>query len=152
MSNNGSLRVVPSVFTLIEKDGKFLLLRRANTGYMDGWWDVPAGHLENEEKLKDGALRELKEEVGLSAKAEDLRLVHVYQNHTGPQPHYGYIFYAQKWSGEPKIMEIDKCDGLEWFATDNLPKNLLPYTRQAILNFNSGDVEISYHAPNSINP
>jgi len=150
MSNNGRLQVVPAVFTLVEKDGKFLLLRRANTGYMDGWWDAPAGHLENEEKLKDGAIRELREETNLDAKPEDLSLVHIYQNHTTPPPHYGYIFYASAWSGQPEIMESQKCDGMGWFGPNELPNNILPHTREAIQNVRTGNVEISYHPPNSI--
>jgi 8-oxo-dGTP pyrophosphatase MutT (NUDIX family) len=62
------IKVVPSVFVVIEKGGKYLLLRRANTGYMDGWYDLPAGHLEDQEKFQDGAARELKEEAGLDVK------------------------------------------------------------------------------------
>lgn len=151
MNHNGRLKVVPSIFTLIEKAGKFLLLRRANTGYADGWYDLPAGHLEDQEKLQDGAVRELAEEAGLKADPDDLKLVHVHQNHTNPSnPHYGYIFYATKWSGEPKIMEPDKCDDMGWFAANGLPEKTLPYTKAAIKALNLGKVSTSYHAPNSI--
>lgn len=150
MSNNGRLKVVPSVFTLIEKDGKVLLLRRANTGYADGWYDLPAGHLEDQEKLADGAARELKEEAGITVMPEDLKLLHVHQNHNDEPAHYGFIFLASKWSGKPKIMETDKCDDMNWFAPSDLPAKTLPYTRDAIMNLNSPHVVISYHAPDSV--
>lgn len=151
MSNNGRLKVVPSIFTIVEKDDKFLLLRRANTGYADGWYDLPAGHLEDQEKLQDGAARELAEEAGLTASPADLKLVHVHQNHTNPEnPHYGYIFYAAKWTGEPKIMEPNKCDDMGWFAPDELPEKTLPYTKAAIKALGKDKVSTSYHEPNSI--
>ncbi len=151
MSSNGRLKVVPSVFTVIEKDGKYLLLRRFSTGYMDGWYDLPAGHLENQEKFKDGAVRELKEEVNIEADPEALELIHIHQNHTGDPPHYGYIFFAKKWGGEPKIMEPDKCDDMGWFSLDNLPEKLLPYTRLALENLaNFKQPSLSYHEPGSI--
>lgn len=144
------IKVVPSVFTIIEKDGKYLLLRRANTGYMDGWYDLPAGHLEDREELKDGAVRELKEETGLVALPNDLRLVHVYQNHTDEPPHYGYIFFARMWTGTPEILEPSKCDDMGWFDLDKLPEKTLPYTRQALGSLGQKDVSTSYHKPKSI--
>lgn len=126
------IKVVPSVFTIVEKDNKFLLLRRKATGYMDGWYDLPAGHLEDQEKLKEGAVRELQEETGLIASPADLELVHVYQNHTNEPPHYGYIFLASRWKGQPRIMEANKSDHMDWFALDELPEKTLPYTHQAL--------------------
>lgn len=146
------IKVVPSVFVVIEKDNKFLLLRRANTGYMDGWYDLPAGHLEDQEELKVGAARELFEEAGLKVVPADLRLTHVYQNHTSEPPHYGYMFVAKKWSGEPKIMEPEKCDDIGWFSADELPVKILPYSKFAIENLQNPEVLITYHSPGTIKP
>jgi len=151
MSDNGHLKVVPSVFTIVSQNKKVLLLRRANTGWLDGWYDLPAGHLEDQEKLKVGAARELKEETGIIVATKDLRLVHVYQNHHRPKtPHYGFIFQASKWSGKPKIVEPDKCDDMGFFALDKLPKKITPYVREALENLGSPEVTISYQAPGSI--
>ena len=44
------------------KDNKFLLLK-----YSAGHWDLPKGHLENGETNEQAAIRELKEETGLTA-------------------------------------------------------------------------------------
>jgi 8-oxo-dGTP diphosphatase len=146
------IKVVPSVFTVIKKDDEFLLLKRANTGYMDGWYDLPAGHLEDKEELRAGAARELKEETDLTVKPEDLKLVHVYQNHTSEPPHYGFIFFAKKWTGQPKIMEQDKCDDMDFFGLENLPDKILPYTKQAIERLDSDEIQISFHDSGSIRP
>ena len=149
--SNGSLKIVPSIFTAVIKDGEVLLLRRYNTGWLDGWYDLPAGHLEDQERLKDGAVRELKEEAGITAKPQDLRLIHIHQNHHNPEaPHYGYIFIAKKWSGKPKLMEPGKCDNIGFFALDNLQAKVVPYTGEALEHLGSDEVTISYHAPGSI--
>lgn len=151
MSKNGKLKVVPTVFGMVIKDGKVLLLRRANTNWLDGWYDLPAGHLEDQEKLKDGAIRELTEETGLTAKPEDLRLVHIYQNHHNPnEPHYGHVFLVKKWSGQPRIMEPHKSDDLGFFDINNLPEKLAPYSRAAIEKANEVSVSFSFFEPDSM--
>jgi 8-oxo-dGTP pyrophosphatase MutT (NUDIX family) len=50
------------------------LLRRYNTGYIDGTYTVPAGHLEEGESLQQGAHREALEEAGITI--TDSKLVH----------------------------------------------------------------------------
>ena len=151
-NNNGRLRVTPSVFTIIIKDGKVLLLRRYNTSWLDGWYDLPAGHLEDQEKLKNGAVRELKEEANITAAPSDLKLVHIYQNHDRPDtPHYGYMFLAKKWSGTPRIMEKNKCDDMGWFKLEDLPEKTSAYAREALKNINGNEVTISYYSPGSMN-
>lgn len=42
-----------------------LLLKRANTGHLDGFWSVPAGRLDGGESITAGAVREAYEEVGV---------------------------------------------------------------------------------------
>lgn len=151
MSSNGELKVVPSVFACVHEKGKVLLLRRANTGWLDGWYDLPAGHLEDQEKFKDGAIRELFEETSLRANVADLKLIHLYQNHHNPKsPHYGYIFLVKHWQGEPKIMEPNKCDDMDFFSLDKLPGKLAPYAKAAVENIAGAEVTISFHPPGSI--
>ena len=47
----------------IEKDGKFLLVQEAKE-ICRGKWYIPAGHLEPQESIFDGAKREIFEETG----------------------------------------------------------------------------------------
>jgi len=151
MSKNGDFRVIPSIFTVILKDGKVLMLRRYKTGWMDGFYDLPAGHLEEQERLEVGAARELMEETSLSVKPEDLKLVHVYQNfHQPASPHFGFIFLAKAWSGTPKLMEVDKSDDLDFFPLDKLPPKTTPYVRYALGKLDSDKVTTSYQEPGSI--
>ena len=53
------------VFILLRKEGKILLIRRKGTGYRDGWYSMPSGHLEKGEAISAAAVREAREEVGI---------------------------------------------------------------------------------------
>jgi hypothetical protein len=50
---------------------KFLLIKRTDNGK----WAAPGGHLHKKEGFMQGALRELREETGITAKPEDLHLI-----------------------------------------------------------------------------
>lgn len=101
--------------------GEILLQQRANTGFMDGFWDFSAsGHLEEGESIRECAIREVKEEIGVDANEDDLKLIHINQDQFNI-PYLNFTFILDKWQGEPKICEPDKCSGLQYFKTDSLP-------------------------------
>lgn len=47
---------------VVEKDGKYLLVQEAKASCR-GKWNLPAGHLDPDESILDGAKREIKEET-----------------------------------------------------------------------------------------
>jgi 8-oxo-dGTP diphosphatase len=59
---------IPSCYTLIREGDKALFVLRENTGYMDGKYSLPAGHVEAGESFIQAAIRETFEEVGLETK------------------------------------------------------------------------------------
>lgn len=113
------------------KDNKILLLRRFNTGYEDGKYSVIAGHIEENETVRQTMVREAKEEADVDIDIEDLEVIHVMHRHEN-QKRIDFFLTAKKWKGEPKIMEHHKCDDLRWFELNNLPNNIVPYIKQAI--------------------
>lgn len=135
-------KVIPSVYLLLIRDGKILLLRRCNTGYYDGYYGLPAGHVEAGETLTEGMMREVAEEVGVVVRRVHLHLAHVlYRMSDIPAPHerVDFFFTIDTWQGEPKNMEPEKCDDIGWFPLHALPDNMVPEVRHAIERFQSGD-------------
>jgi 8-oxo-dGTP diphosphatase len=60
-----------SAAALLEKDGKLLLVRRKQEPWA-GYWYLPAGYVEADEDPSLAAERELFEETGLHARAEEV--------------------------------------------------------------------------------
>ena len=72
--------VAVAVHLLLIREGRVLLLRRFNTGYEDGNYSVPAGHLDGGETVPQAAARHGKRVV---AAVLEPRLLHQLQQHEG---------------------------------------------------------------------
>ena len=137
-------RVISAVYIIMRDGNKVLLLQRNNTGYHDGNFSLPAGHVDGGEKLNDASVREAKEELGISINATALRLVHVMHRKSDKQSNdnerLDFYFEADSWSGEVSNMEPEKCSSLVWCAIDELPANMVPTVRSALSSVGSGDL------------
>ena len=127
-------KFISAVHLFLIKDGKILLLRRFNTGYQDGKYSVPAGHIDGEEKATSAMIREAKEEAGIDISVKRLRMVHV-MHRKSDEERIDFFFEATDWRGEPKIMEADKCDDLSWFPINQLPQKMIPYVKTGLENY-----------------
>jgi 8-oxo-dGTP diphosphatase len=116
---------------------KILLSRRYQTGYMDGHYSVPAGHLDGGETVRMAAVREAREEIGVGIKPEDITFAGVFHRREGDE-RVDFFVHVRNWSGEPVNTEPDKCDDLCWTDVEALPANTIPYIRRAIENFRAG--------------
>src|SRR5262245_13673542 len=69
-------QLVPAAYVVFLRPGdsgrEVLLMRRANTGYMDDHWALVAGHVEPGESCVAAAVREAREEVGVDVAPEAL--------------------------------------------------------------------------------
>jgi 8-oxo-dGTP diphosphatase len=124
-------KLILSVYLILIKDGKTLLLRRQNTGYEDGNYGLVSGHADGNEPATAATAREASEEAGISINPEDLTFAHC-MHRLQADERIDLFFTVDKWQGEPKNMEPEKCDDLGWFPLDNLPDNIIPYIRQAL--------------------
>ncbi len=114
---------------ILRRGDRILLGLRCNTGYSDGMYHLPAGHLEDGETVIAGAIREAREELGVDIDPADLQLVHVMHNRSG---RVSFFFDVARWSGELVNAEPDKCEALDWFAAGQLPSNMVGYARVAL--------------------
>jgi mutator protein MutT len=111
-----------AVFIIIrDEQDRVLLQRRAGTGFMDGFYDFPSGHVDAGESFTEAAVRELAEETGLTVAESDLTVQHINQNYLD-SPYVNIVFVAQKWSGTPQLLEPAKCNDQQFFAVDALPE------------------------------
>lgn len=125
------------------RDKQILLSRRFNTGYRDGEYSVPAGHLDGDETVSGAAAREAEEEIGVRVEADDIRFSSVMHRTEGDE-RVDFFVHIQKWEGEPFNAEPDKCDELRWTQMDDLPANIIPYVERAIQNHRDGNVFDEY--------
>ena len=139
-------KLIPAAYLFLVNDGKILLQRRANTGYEDGNWGVPSGHLQGDESATMAMVREAREEIGLIIDAERLKLVHV-MHRRGTEGGYGidnervdFFFELSHWEGEIINAEPNKCDALTWFPLTAPPTNAIPYIRAALEAYQSGEI------------
>lgn len=119
------------VHLLCEREGRVLLLRRAGTGFFDGLYSLPGGHVEAGESVRQAAVREAQEEVGIEVGVEELEWVGVVHRLSDTN-RIDFFVRARKWGGEARICEPDKSDGLAWFARDALPAAIVPYVREVL--------------------
>lgn len=130
MNNRFTIRA--AVGLLLMKEEKILLLRRFNTGWEDGNYSLISGHLDGNESVTATMIREAKEEVDITIKKEDMRVIHTIHRRSADFEYIDFFIVASNWEGEPKVMEPDKCDDLRWFSVNALPDNIVPRIKELI--------------------
>jgi ADP-ribose pyrophosphatase YjhB (NUDIX family) len=118
--------------------GRVLLIRRSDNGE----WALPAGALEIGESITEGAIREVREETGLTATA-----LTPFAMYTGPaytrtnmfgdtyQLH-STAFRVDAWAGE-LVTETDETTGAAFYAPDALPEPLSGSVRETLADLDS---------------
>lgn len=122
-----------TVHLLFFRENQILLLRRFNTGFRDGEYSVPAGHLDGGETVVAAAAREAEEEIGVQIETNDIAFSSV-MHRLEDEERVDFFVHIHKWQGEPFNAEPEKCDDLVWVETDQLPANIIPYVKQALQN------------------
>ena len=115
---------------------EILMLKRAGTGYFDGYYDLPGGHLEAGEDIFDGMIREAKEEIGIKLKRDDMEIIHIYHKYIKGM--LKFVFKADKYEGTPINNEPEACEKIEWIELDNLPENIVPSIKEELENIQNG--------------
>jgi 8-oxo-dGTP diphosphatase len=137
LMSNQRFKLVSAVHVFLIREGKVLLLRRANTGYVDGLYSVVAGHLNGGETIQDAARRETLEEVGVDISSSDLEVAAVMHRKSDDE-RIDWFLKAERWEGTVVNREPEKCDRLAWFPLNDLPANVIPYVRRALQNVQHG--------------
>lgn len=135
-----------AVFLFVIKENQILLIKRATTGWMDGFYSVPAGSIDGNEALDFAACREAKEETDLTVSIGDIDLVHKIHCITSGEEWMGTFFATKKFTGEPKLNEPHKHSEVMWCDIDKLPEKIIPYVKQAIEAFTQKNFYSEYRS------
>ena len=131
-----SVRQLCGASVIIYKDNKVLLQQRKD----NKCWGYVGGRIEAGEVVEEAAKREMFEESGLIAQTLELfgvfsgsELYHVYPD--GNEVHIiDIVFTCSEFIGNLKVQESEVLD-LQWFDYDNIPDNLSPPIRPALMKF-----------------
>lgn len=127
-------RFVVVVHVLLLRDTsageEVFLLRRAGTGFMDGFYVPPGGHQHGGESVVQAARRECVEEAGVEP--QSLAPLCVLPYRSGRHQGINFVFRAGAGDGQPRQGEPDHSDHCAWFALDSLPQAAAPWLNDAV--------------------
>ena len=101
---------------IIEKNGKYLLVQEAKEKCYKKW-NFPAGHLEPNEALKDGAIREIKEETGCDVELDGVCYI---ANRICENDLFIMIVFNAKLINEDITYDKEEILDVKWFDYDEI--------------------------------
>ena len=115
-----------------ERGRVFLAQRGPRAGNERGTWEFPGGKVSFGEKLREAIVREFAEEYGMTIAVNELLGVN---DHILVEEHEHWVsptYLARHISGEPRILEPEKCTAIGWFALSELPTPLSQVTQDDV--------------------
>ena len=118
------------VCIIIQDDKGQVLLGKRKASYQSGSYGLPGGRINYAEPLAQAVLRELQEETNLIG--YEVNYLGVIRETQEKQEFIHFVFNCPDYDGQPENKEPDKCEGWDWYQTDDLPKPMLPGHELAI--------------------
>lgn len=120
-----------NVYLILLKDEEVLLHLRENTGYLDNYYGLVAGHVEDGESATAAIIREAYEEAGIQIVPSALKVAHVMHRQTN-RLNIDVFFECHEFRGKLTNREPEKCEALNYFPLKHLPINTIDYIRVAL--------------------
>jgi len=125
---------------ILREDGKVLIGKR--NGEFVPEYSIPGGSLEAGETFEEGAIREVMEETGMAIK--NPKVVSISNNletYKKTGKHYISVnLLVTDFSGEPKVMEKDKCSGYIWCDPKKVPEPHFEASKKTLEMYFNGQI------------
>ncbi len=100
---------------VLEKDGKYLLVQESKQKCY-GKWNLPAGHIDAQELLFDGAVREIKEETNCDVKLTGVCII---ATQRCEEPSVYFVFATKILTDDVKPQEGEILEA-KWFSYEEI--------------------------------
>ena len=107
---------------IIENEAREIMLCRRGIEPRQGFWNLPCGFLENDEKVEEGALREVKEETGATVKLGDLHIVY-----NLPKAQQVYLIFRAKMIDNHFELTPESTE-ISFFSAKDIPWNEIAFS------------------------
>lgn len=140
---------IVAVHLVLKQKGKILLQLRQNTGYEDGSYSLPGGHVEQGETAIAALQREMKEELCIEFDSSDAVFAHVMHRKGDDHERIDFFFTVQQWLGAVTNGEPEKCGGLVWADSGRVreivtakktEEKIVPYIASALESIAAGEL------------
>jgi 8-oxo-dGTP diphosphatase len=108
---------------LVAPDGRILLQQRAQGRAMAGLWEFPGGKVEEGETPEAALVRELREELGIEARAADLVPACFASAPNGDRHMILLLYLCRIWRGEPRALD---AEALAWVRPADMRALAMP--------------------------
>ncbi len=123
-----------AIHMIIIDNNKILVQKRKGTKLWNGYYALPAGHIDKGENQYEALIREAKEELDIHINSNNIINSYVVLRRNffkidekQLEPYIDYYFEIKEYIGIPKIVETDKCDELVWVDINHLPEPFINY-------------------------
>jgi 8-oxo-dGTP diphosphatase len=125
---------------LIEREGEYLLVQEGKEA-VRGEWNLPAGGVDENERIQEAARREAREETGLEVALESLLGVFVDESDRSNATVLVFVFHSSTGDEAPETPEGDEILDADFFSREELSNlNLrVPFLEEAVERFESGN-------------
>lgn len=103
----------------IVRDGKILMVRRAEGDFLAGNFELPGGGVDEGETITEGAIREVKEETGLTV-SKIVATFDGFDYSTDRKPHVRQINFIVEVNPSEVILDSKEHDDFIWVDANNL--------------------------------
>lgn len=114
--------------------GDILVIKRAGSPYLDGYWSIPAGHVDEGESAVAACVRETREEVGIELSKAEVTFWLVQQKTAADgEERVDFFFEAVLPGGQdPRRASPSEVAEFMWTAPSELPHPFAPYVESAM--------------------